>query len=62
MNTDHYPGIRLKQLLGEAGLLPQFDEAIRAKSYAKMKEFIGRVTITWDLFEGEWWFKPTISA
>jgi hypothetical protein len=48
MNNDHYPGIRLKELLGEAGLLTQFDEAIRAKNYATMKEIIGRVATSQD--------------
>lgn len=43
MNPDHYPGIRLKQLLTEAGLLDQFDAAIDGKSYPKMKALIEQV-------------------
>ena len=48
MPTNHYPGLRLKQRLAESGLLDQFDETIRAKSYPKMKELINRVATTQD--------------
>ncbi|MGA2033266.1 MAG: hypothetical protein ABSG68_13490, partial [Thermoguttaceae bacterium] len=43
MNQDHYPGIRLKQLLADAGLLDQFDGAVRSRGYARMKELIQQV-------------------
>ncbi len=43
MLADHYPGIRLKQLLADDGLLDQFDVAVHGKNYSKMKELIERV-------------------
>ena len=43
MPTDHYPGIRLKQLLAEAGLFEQFDAAVRGRSYPGMKAIIEQV-------------------
>jgi hypothetical protein len=43
MRTDRFPGVRLKQLLGEAGLLAQFDEAVHGRSYPKMKALIEKV-------------------
>jgi hypothetical protein len=43
MGSDHYPGIRLKRLLTEAGLLDAFDAAVKAKNYPEMKALIAQV-------------------
>ncbi len=48
MNPDHHPGIRLKQLLADAGLLDQFDAAVRGRSYPQMKALIEQVASSQD--------------